>query len=76
MISIETPLPLSCLLCTSNSRAAQQTATMSLSARVGLNQVVSVCSFRVCCWYECSPFASRHLHCWRPMNLNRLLIYF
>ncbi|KAF8471896.1 hypothetical protein BDZ91DRAFT_716773, partial [Kalaharituber pfeilii] len=54
MISIETPLPLSCRLRTSNSRAAQQTATMSLSARVGLNQVVSVCSFRVCC--------CRHLH--------------
>ncbi|KAF8471231.1 hypothetical protein BDZ91DRAFT_718142, partial [Kalaharituber pfeilii] len=62
MISIETPLPLSCLLRTSNSRAAQQTATMPLSARVGLNQVVSICSFRVCCWYEFSPFASRHLH--------------
>ncbi|KAF8471188.1 hypothetical protein BDZ91DRAFT_718042 [Kalaharituber pfeilii] len=63
MISIETPLLLSCLLRTSNFRAAQQTATMSLRAKVGLNQVVSVCSFRVSCWYECSPLASRHLHC-------------
>ncbi|KAF8469578.1 hypothetical protein BDZ91DRAFT_720500 [Kalaharituber pfeilii] len=63
MISIETPLPLSCLLRTTNSNT-----TMSLSARVGLNQVVRVCSFRVCC--------CRHHHCWRPMNLNRLLIYF
>ncbi|KAF8468226.1 hypothetical protein BDZ91DRAFT_722250 [Kalaharituber pfeilii] len=68
MISIETHLPLSCVLRTSNSRAAQQTVTMSL--------IMSVWSFRVCCWYECSPFASRHLHCWHPMNLNRLLIYF
>ncbi|KAF8472715.1 hypothetical protein BDZ91DRAFT_446022 [Kalaharituber pfeilii] len=53
---------------------------MSLSARVGLNQVVNICSFRVCCWYECSPFASRHLHCWRPddesqSTPNLLLIY-
>ncbi|KAF8463925.1 hypothetical protein BDZ91DRAFT_731175 [Kalaharituber pfeilii] len=49
---------------------------LPLLRTIGLNQVVSVCSFRVCCWYECSPFASRHLHCWRLMNLNRLLIYF
>ncbi|KAF8464698.1 hypothetical protein BDZ91DRAFT_729660 [Kalaharituber pfeilii] len=63
ILSIETPLLPPCLLRTSNSQAAQQTATI-------------VCSFRVCCLYECSPFASRHLHLsqYRGCNLPQFSI--